>query len=123
MIKVLLDQGLPRSAAGLLREIGWDVQHVSERGMSKAEDAAIIALARQEQRMVVTLDADFHALLAVAGATGPSVLRIRMEGLKADQVAALIERVLVLASDELSQGAMITLAEGKVRIKLLPVAK
>lgn len=123
MIKMLLDQGLPRTAASLLRERGWDVQHVSERGMSKAEDAAIIALARQEQRMVVTLDADFHALLAVAGATGPSVLRIRMEGLKADQVAALIERVLVLASDELSQGAMITLAEGKVRIKLLPVAK
>lgn len=123
MIKILLDQGLPRTAAGLLRERGWDVQHVSERGMSRAEDAAIIALARQEQRMVVTLDADFHALLAVTGETGPSVLRIRMEGLKADQVASLVERVLTLASDELNQGAMITLVNGKVRIKLLPVSK
>jgi predicted nuclease of predicted toxin-antitoxin system len=73
MIKMLLDQGLPRTAASLLRERGWDVQHVSERGMSRAEDSAIIALARLEQRMVVTLDADFHALLAVSGATGPSV--------------------------------------------------
>ena len=123
MIKMLLDQGLPRTAASLLRERGWDVQHVSERGMSRAEDAAIIAIARQEQRMVVTLDADFHALLAVSGATGPSVLRIRMEGQKADQVALLIERVLALASDELNQGAMITLSEGKVRIKLLPVSR
>ncbi len=69
MIKMLLDQGLPRTAAGLLRERGWDVQHVSERGMSRAEDSAIIDLARLEQRMVVTLDADFHALLAVSGAT------------------------------------------------------
>lgn len=123
MIKMLLDQGLPRTAANLLRERGWDVEHVSERGMSKAEDAAIIALARMEQRMVVTLDADFHALLAVSGATGPSVLRIRMEGLKADQVVLLVERVLALASDELNQGAMITLTDGKVRIKLLPVSK
>ena len=123
MIKMLLDQGLPRTAADLLRERGWDVQHVSERGMSRAKDAAIIALAREEQRMVVTLDADFHALLAVSGATGPSVLRIRMEGLKANQVATLVERVLSLASDELNQGAMVTLADGKVRIKLLPVAK
>ena len=114
---------LPRTAANLLRDCGWDVQHVSERGMSRAEDSAIIALARQEQRMVVTLDADFHALLAVSGATGPSVLRIRMEGLKANQVAALVERVLALASDELEQRAMITLADGKVRIKLLPVFK
>ena len=46
-----------------------------------------------------------------------------MEGLKADQVVALIERVLALASEELNQGAMITLADGKVRIKLLPVSK
>ena len=123
MIKMLLDQGLPRTAASLLRERGWDAQHVSERGMSRAEDVAIIALAREEQRMVVTLDADFHALLAVSGATGPSVLRIRMEGQKADRVVALVERVLALASDELNQGAMITLADGKVRIKLLPVSK
>lgn len=86
MIKMLLDEGLPRTAANLLRERGWDVQHVSERGISTAEDAAIIAIARQEQRMVVTLDADFHALVAVSGATGPSVLRIRMEGQKADQL-------------------------------------
>jgi predicted nuclease of predicted toxin-antitoxin system len=90
MIKILLDQGLPRSAAALLRESGWDVQHVSERGMSRAADAAIIDLARLEQRMVVTLDADFHALLAVSGATGPSVLRIRDEGLKAHQLALLV---------------------------------
>ena len=123
MIKMLLDQGLPRTAASLLRERGWDAQHVSERGMSRAEDSAIIALARLEKRMVVTLDADFHALLAVSGATGPSVLRIRMEGQKADQVVALVERVLALASDELNQGAMITLVDGKVRIKLLPVSK
>jgi predicted nuclease of predicted toxin-antitoxin system len=34
MTKALFDQGLPRTAAGLLRKIGWDVQHVSERGMS-----------------------------------------------------------------------------------------
>lgn len=123
MLKILLDQGLPRTAASLLRERGWDVQHVSERGMSKAEDAAIIALAKQEQRMVVTLDADFHALLAVSGATSPSILRIRMEGLKAEQVASLVERVLALVSDELKQGAMVTLADEKVRIKLLRTFK
>ena len=46
-----------------------------------------------------------------------------MEGQKADQVVTAIERELALASDELDQGAMITLADGKVRIKLLPISK
>ncbi len=58
MIKLLLDQGLPRSAAALLRDAGWDVQHVSERGLSQASDAHIMELARQEARAEVTLDVD-----------------------------------------------------------------
>jgi predicted nuclease of predicted toxin-antitoxin system len=123
MIRVLLDQGLPRTAAGRLRERGWDVQHVSERGMSQAEDAAIIEVARHERRVVVTLDADFHALLAVSGAQEPSVLRIRMEGLKADRVASLIEQVFSVAGNELASGAMVTVLDGKIRIKRLPIVK
>lgn len=123
MIKILLDQGLPRSTADLLRTRGWDVQHVSERDMSRAEDAAILLAAQQEQRVVVTLDADFHSLLSLSGASSPSVLRIRMQGLKAEQVATLVERVVALASGELSQGAMVTLSDGKIRIKLLPITK
>lgn len=65
MIKAPLDQGLPRTTANLLRERGRAVQHVSEYCMFKAEDSAIIDLAQQEQRMVLTLDADSRALLAV----------------------------------------------------------
>ena len=91
--------------------------------MSKAQDIAIIALAKKEQRMVVTLDADFHAHLAVSEAIGPSVLRIRMEGQKAENLAPLIINVLSIAKDEINQGAMITLAKGKVHIKLLPISK
>jgi len=80
-------------------------------------------VARQEGRVVVTLDADFHALLAVSGAQGPSVLRIRMEGLKADRVASLIEQVFAVASNALALGAMVTVLDGKIRIKHLPIVK
>lgn len=123
MIKLLLDQGLPLSVAGLLRKHGWDVQHVSERGMSRAEDAAILLVARQESRVVVTLDADFHALLALAGASNPSVVRIRMQGLKAEHATTLLERVLDLACQELNQGAMVTVSDGKIRVKFLPITR
>lgn len=74
-MKLLLDQGLPRSAASLLRAAGVDTVHVGEIGMSAVSDSAILAQGQAEQRVVVTLDADFHALLALSGATAPSVIR------------------------------------------------
>lgn len=123
MIKLLLDQGLPRGVANLLRERGWDVQHVSERGMSRTEVATILRVARLENRVVVTLDADFHALLALAGANKPSVVRIRMQGLKAEKATALIARVLDLTGEELAHGAMVTVSDGKIRVKFLPVTR
>jgi len=45
--------------------------------MAEASDEAILRLGQREGRIVVTLDADFHMLLAVSGASRPSVIRIR----------------------------------------------
>jgi predicted nuclease of predicted toxin-antitoxin system len=63
-MKLLLDHGLPRSAARLLREGGIDTLHVGEVGLAAATDNEILEKGRQEDRVVVTLDADFHSLLA-----------------------------------------------------------
>ena len=37
-MKLLLDHGLPRSAAGLLRDAGMDAVHTGERGLATASD-------------------------------------------------------------------------------------
>jgi predicted nuclease of predicted toxin-antitoxin system len=80
-MKLLLDQGLPRSAAALLCEAGIDAIHVADIGFSAADDTDILQRAQEDERVVVTLDADFHALLALTEATSPSVVRIRIERL------------------------------------------
>ncbi|HEV2233965.1 MAG TPA: DUF5615 family PIN-like protein, partial [Terriglobia bacterium] len=72
---------------------------------------------------VVTLDADFHAELALSGAKGPSVIRIRIEGLKAKQLADLLVRVLDRCDDELKAGAMVTVTESSIRIRHLPLVR
>ena len=121
MIRFLIDQGLPRSVVALLRETGIDALHVGDIGMACATDTEIIAAAKVEGRIVVTLDADFHTLLALSGASKPSVIRIRIEGLKGTEIAHLILHVMHETRDQLGLGAAVVVAENKIRIKRLPI--
>lgn len=118
-MRLLLDQGLPRSAVNGLRSAGWDVVHVADICMSAATDGEILDRARAEERTVVTLDADFHAMLAVTGATAPSVIRIRIEGLRGEALVSLLVRLAPLVAQDVAQGAMITVTETAVRVRLL----
>ena len=120
-MKLLLDQGLPLSAAGLLRDVGIDTIHVGEIGMSAAEDSHIIQRARDEGRIVATLDADFHTLLALDVATDPSVIRIRIQRLRARALTDLLLKVIAECEEDLEQGAAITVEPSRIRIRRLPL--
>ena len=120
-MNLLLDQGLPRSAADLLRQAGIDTIHVGEIGMSEADDEDILERGRKDERLVVTLDADFHTLLALSGATAPSVIRLRIEGLRGEETAALLQEIVTQFDEDLEQGAAVTVQEGRVRVRRLPL--
>lgn len=121
MTRALLDQGLPRSAVELLRDGGWDVAHVGDLGLSSATDEAILARAAEDDRIVVTLDADFHRLLAVSGARRPSAVRVREEGLTAEPLAALLLQAVGQVKEALDAGAVITVTARSVRVRRLPI--
>ena len=120
-MKLLLDQGLPLSAAALLRDAGVDTVHVGEIGMSKAEDSDIIQKAREDGRVVATLDADFHTLLALDMAVTPSVIRIRIERLRARALTDLLLKVITECADSIKQGSAITVEPSRIRIRRLPL--
>ncbi len=73
--------------------------------------------------MVVTLDADFHALLATKNAPGPSVIRVRLEGIRAEELADRIIAVLASCEAPLRSGAMVTVDDRSVRVKMLPLVR
>ena len=120
-MKLLLDQGLPRSAANLLRAAEIDAVHVAEIDLAAAEDVQILQKAREDMRVVVTLDADFHALLALAQSTSPSVIRIRIESLRAPAVTKLLLTTLCECKEELVAGAAVTIEIGRIRLRRLPL--
>jgi predicted nuclease of predicted toxin-antitoxin system len=120
-MRLLLDQGLPRSASSLLSQQRIDAIHVSEIGMSTAEDTEILKKAQEEKRIVITLDADFHSLLALNNFSAPSVIRIRIERLRALALTELILDVIYQCQDELEQGAAVTVESNRIRIRRLPL--
>jgi predicted nuclease of predicted toxin-antitoxin system len=122
-LKLLLDQGLPRSTVNFLRPSGVEARHIGDLGLSAAEDAALLERARQRDEVIVTLDSDFHALLALSGAARPSVIRLRVEGLRGEQLAALLVRILERCGKELESGALVTVTESNVRLRRLPLVR
>lgn len=120
-MKLLLDQGLPRGAARLLREAGIDATHTGECGLATAADREILEYARSEGRIVVTLDADFHAILALSAAADPSTIRIRIQGLSAEPLAELVRSVLERSRRDLAAGAVVSVTERQIRVRRLPI--
>jgi predicted nuclease of predicted toxin-antitoxin system len=71
--------------------------------------------------VVVTLDADFHRHLALTQASKPSVIRIRIEGLRAEGFSRLLQSVLNESANDLEAGAMISVTDFQIRVRRLPV--
>jgi predicted nuclease of predicted toxin-antitoxin system len=81
----------------------------------------ILAHAVDHDFVVVTLDADFHTLLALRGASRPSVIRIRIEGLKGPRLVLILRQIMQRFSAELAAGAVISVGPRNARCHLLPL--
>jgi predicted nuclease of predicted toxin-antitoxin system len=104
-----------------LRDLGHECEHVAEIGMWKAADDEILAYALEKRAVVVTLDADFRTILAVRRASGPSVIRLRVEGLRAPDVVRLLQDVLSGFEAELRRGSLVTVKSRKTTSHRLPI--
>ena len=122
-MKILLDQGLPRSTTSVLRASGHDSTHVGDIGLARASDESILDRGRADGSVIVTLDADFHALLAFSGAAKPSVIRIRIEGLSGAQLAASVLRVIDACASDLEAGAVVSVLPDRLRLRRLPLKR
>jgi predicted nuclease of predicted toxin-antitoxin system len=121
-VKLLLDQNLSVRAAEILRAAEIDALHAGEVGLDRAEDTAILQWCRDEGRIAVTFDADFHAILALSGAAAPSTIRIRIEGLDDTEQALLIRRIIAAIEADLLRGCAATVTVTTIRVHRLPIS-
>lgn len=121
-MRLLIDANLsPKVAARLARE-GHDAAHVADIGMLAASDEAIMAHAAGSGMVIISADTDFGELLAVSGATRPSVVLLRSaDHLTPEQQAILLAANLPSVAADLESGAVVSIARGRLRVRPLPV--
>lgn len=95
--------------------------HWSTVGDPHATDRTIMGWARERQYVVFTHDLDFGTLLALTQAEGPSVIQVRTQNVMPAYLERVVTGVLTTYASQLSEGALLTVDEGRARVRILPI--
>jgi len=110
--------------AAVLNAAGHDAVHVFERELGEVTDHEILEAARAEDRIIISSDTDFGALLARHDQRRPSFILLRhVNELTPDQQARLLVANLDAVADELDLGAVVTFDRTRTRARRLPILR
>jgi len=104
-----------------LRQRGHDAVHVRDLAMQRASDRLIAEQARSDERILLTFDLDFGAILALGVVDRPSAVIFRLADERADSVNRRLEAVISEQAGAIQSGALILVEDARYRIRSLPI--
>ena len=119
-MRFLLDMNLPPAIAEWLQSKGHDAVHIREIGLGRLPDREVFARAAEEGRIVVTFDLDFGEIAGLAGATGATVLLLRLRLVHQDYFRQRLQAAIVEAAEALEAGATVVVEDARIRIRRMP---
>ena len=121
-MKLLIDNALSPQIAVDLRESDYDVIHVRDIDLHAAPDELVFAEAESSERVIVSADTDFGALLALRESASPSFILFRKtNGVRPSVIATQLLALLPRYQQEIEAGCILTVTNDLVRIRRLPI--
>ncbi len=113
--------GISPKTVAYLRSLNHDAVHLHDEGLNCLSDYDILCKARNENRILLTHDLDFAELIAAGQSRIPSVVVFRLRKMRPEIVNRYLYDVLDNHAIELQQGAIVSVSEGLLRVRILPL--
>lgn len=120
-MRFLIDECVSPRVGEALTDAGHDAAHLRDVGLLGANDEEVMASATADSRVLISADTDFGELLATRGAVLPSVILLRQSDRTASHQAQTILANLPQVEPDLQAGAVVSLTDDRVRVRLLPI--
>lgn len=120
-LKLLADLHISPTTVDALLKNGYEISLVTDHLPPTSTDIQIIDLAERLNASILTQDLDFSALVAKSGKVSPSVISLRVSNVSPHRITSLLLSLLPMIQKELEQGAIISVDDAGIRIRLLPV--
>jgi len=121
-VKFVVDMNLSPQWCAVLAAEGWDAVHWSKIGDVSADDRTVLEWARNNDRIVLTHDLDFGAILAATKTDAPSVVQIRVQDVLPAALGPRMVTILRAYEVALTAGALMVVEAGKQRVRILPLS-
>lgn len=118
MLKVVIDEDVPRSTGKILKEHGYKVKDIRDYGLRGAEDEEIYGFAHREKAVIITCDRGFGNILRfpLGSHFGIVVAHFPNEMSTIEINRHLIEKFEDLSENDF-KGNLIIIEPGKIRIR------
>jgi len=119
-MKFLVDMNLSPTWVDFLSEAGFVAVHWSTLGRGEAPDIDLMRWAAERDRILLTADLDFGAILAATQRRQPSVIQIRADIPTPAAVGGSVLSAIRQTRHELALGAVVSVDTARARMRVLP---
>ena len=115
-MKFLFDQSADFRLIPHLRTLGHDVAAISRQYPPGLADEDVLAIARQEARILIVADRDFGELIFHQELAHTGVIFFRLPGATLQTKIEHLNTVLADYTDQLKRGEFLVVTPGRIRI-------